>query len=121
MKYILFLDDERDPSFVPSLADMGYVILIARNYGNALWLIENYGVPVHISLDHDIGLDLSGNEKSGYDLVKAICEMDLDNIISLKGMTYGIHSMNPVGAKNMSSYLDNYLKVVIGETGNRLY
>lgn len=55
MTYQLFLDDER----YPVLKKDNWVIAtpwhIARNYDDAIWYVQNLGVPRFISFDHDLG------------------------------------------------------------------
>lgn len=68
---------------------------IARTYEDAIDLIKNNKVGI-LSLDHDLGEDKDGNLlKSGYDLVKYICEYgcDIEKIY--------IHTDNVVGRENM--------------------
>lgn len=61
--------------------------------------------PVHISLDHDLG-----NEGSGYDVAKYI-----EQNMSPEILTYDVHSMNPVGRKNIEAALRNFTMVKIGK------
>jgi hypothetical protein len=68
--------------------------IIARNYDEAVEVLNNYKVNI-LSLDHDLGLDEDGSEKNGYDIVKYMCE----NGISPKKIY--IHTDNVVGRNNM--------------------
>ena len=99
----LYLDDIRHPD------DSNYII--ARTVEEAQQLIEKYGVPEHISFDHDLGVDDVGNLlPTGYDFVKWLVEMDMDGNIELSSdFTFMVHSQNPVGAENIRVYLSNYL------------
>ena len=82
----IYLDDLR-------ICPEGFVI--ARTYEEAVSLLENNKVGI-LSLDHDLGEDASGDiRKSGYDLVKYICENDCD-IEEIY-----IHTDNSVGRANM--------------------
>lgn len=68
---------------------------IARTYDEAVNILESSKVGI-ISLDHDLGSDQEGNLlKTGYDLVKYICEnnCDIEKIY--------IHTDNVVGRDNM--------------------
>lgn len=114
MTYVLFLDDERKPEFVPALSKMGKPILVATTYAGAIQIIESHGMPAYISFDHDLGLDENGVEKNGYDFAKWLCEQALDGRFSLKNLDYGVHSMNPVGARNIRCYLDSFMRSVYG-------
>lgn len=85
-KINIYLDDLR-------LCPEGFAI--ARTYGEAVKLLEDNKVGI-LSLDHDLGEDEYGNIlKTGYDLVKYICEnnCDIEKIY--------IHTDNVVGRENM--------------------
>jgi len=97
--------------------------IVVRNYNEFVEYIEKNGVDeLVISLDHDLGdshydfdwmetgvIDYSKHtEKSGYDVVKWLCDYCLEN--GKKIPEYYIHSQNTVGADNMRSYLENYKK-----------
>ena len=102
----LYLDDIRNPP------DESYVL--ARSVEEAKVLITAYGVPLFISFDHDLGADENGNLlPTGYDLAKWIVEHDMDkksNIHIFSVFDFEVHSMNPVGAENIKSFLQSYLK-----------
>jgi len=98
MTYKLFLDDERFP------ADNTWII--ARNFSDARWYIENCGIPEVISFDHDLG----PSRITGMDFAKWFCAFIMDNDIPYNGMQYTVHSMNPVGAANIDGYMSNFLK-----------
>ena len=72
-----------------------------RNYEQAIATILYFanceGGIDFISFDHDLGED-----KSGYDIAKFIVE----NHIPIG--SYSVHSMNPVGRKNICELLDHY-------------
>lgn len=69
--------------------------LLARTYEEAIQIINKNKINI-LSLDHDLGEDINGNLlKTGYDLVKYICENNIDiNYIY-------IHTDNVVGRENM--------------------
>lgn len=104
MAWKLYLDDIRtpkDPTFV-----------ISRTVKDAQNLILTYGVPMFISFDHDLGMDDGWKVlPSGYDFAKWLVEMDMDGIINIPNeFTFAVHSANPVGAENIQTLLDGYLK-----------
>ena len=101
--YSLFLDDERFPSDETSAPFGDWVI--CRSTEEAKDTIIAYGIPKHISFDHDLG----DNAPTGYDLVKWLTENDMDNKFSIDNLDYYVHSANPVGKKNIEGLLDNYL------------
>lgn len=100
----LFLDDERFPD--QYFDDLGSWTL-CRNYTDAKWHVEKFGIPTDMSLDHDLGMDFSG-----MDFVKWLCDhvMEHDLGSDFAKIKYQVHSMNPVGRQNMQSYLDNFKK-----------
>jgi hypothetical protein len=118
MKY-LFLDDERVPADV-TWVNIGDPIKngtqwnIVRSYDDAIeWVIKN-GFPDVISFDHDLGIHhYAGNYtdgKTGYDFAKWLIEHDMNTDTMPEYFAYRVHSKNPVGAKNIQTILDNYLK-----------
>lgn len=101
MTYKLFLDDIRTPPRQHRDAK------VFRDAASAMGYILSNGAPRWISFDHDLGSD---GEPTGYDFVKWLCERDMDfpGFIP-EDFSYDVHSMNPVGAMNIRSYLDSYL------------
>lgn len=128
--YNLFLDDFRVP------ADCGKYMpnpafyyknewVIVRNYDEFVNFITKNGLPSTISFDHDLAdehysMDMyAGNdvydenykdfkEKTGLDCAKWLVDLCMDKNLDLPD--YIVHSMNPAGAKNIWSYLENYRK-----------
>ena len=111
MRYKLYLDDLRYPDYHEDWR-------IARNYHDALWWVKTYGLPYHISFDHDLGNEDNTppwhdcpNEFTGYDFAKWFCDYVLDNQLDLpEDFSYNVHSANPVGAENIRSYMANFMK-----------
>lgn len=69
---------------------------IARTVEESINLIEKNQVHI-LSLDHDLGMDEVGNlRKTGYDLVKYICEKGIRPANKVF-----LHTDNPVGRENM--------------------
>jgi hypothetical protein len=128
--YNLFLDDFRVP------ADCGKYMsnpsfyynnewVIVRNYDEFVSFITKNGLPEVISFDHDLADEhysqdmYSGNdvydqhykefkEKTGLDCAKWLVDLCMDKNLDLPD--YIVHSMNPAGARNIWSYLENYRK-----------
>lgn len=101
----LYLDDLRDSP------DSSYNIV--RSYKDAVRYVKQFGVPYFISFDHDLGEDENGNLlPTGYDFAKWLVEMDMDNMYGglPENFSFYVHSANPVGKKNIETYLNNYLK-----------
>lgn len=98
--WLLFIDDERFP------VDDGQNWKIARNLDETIALIREFGVPVHIAFDHDLG----EGQPNGLEITQKMIEMDLDKEIDIpQDMTFYVHSQNPVGRENIHSLLGNYL------------
>ncbi len=122
----LFLDDIRNPYDVFRLtvnplyeSDSDWVIV--RDYYQFIDAINKFGLPTHISFDHDLSYDAylpenqegvinygSLNEKTGYDACRWLCEYCLDKGKNIP--EYLIHSANPVGARIINRYLENFNK-----------
>lgn len=100
MSYTLFLDDIRDPTW-----ELGHDILIARNCSEAENHVIDFGLPLVISFDHDLGK----NQPVAMAFMRWLIEGDLDGIFDLNEVkTVIIHSANPVGAANLKGLWDGY-------------
>lgn len=95
----MYLDDLRDP---PPIKDW----LIIRSSIDAIEYVKNNGMPEYCSFDHDLGGD-----DTVMVFLKWLVEFDMDNDgkVIPDSFTYDVHSANPVGVKNISGLLDNYL------------
>ena len=108
MTYKLFLDDYRNP-----VKHEEWVV--ARSYSEAVEIIEKQGMPKFISFDHDLAEqhyagDFSGPERTGYDFAKWIVDQCLLYGVRLPdGFNFAVHSMNPVGAKNIRDLMESLL------------
>lgn len=85
----LFLDDER-----PAPNASWHHVWTAEEAID--WLETTGSIITHISLDHDLGQDLTG-----YDVVCALEELLHDGKIN-PDVVVTIHSANPAGAKKMA-------------------
>ena len=79
------------------------------------WMEEN-GCPSFISFDHDLGEEQGGYsfklKPTGLDVVKWMVERDIESPGFIpKDFDFDVHSANPVGAKNIRSYLKQYLSM----------
>lgn len=112
----LFLDDVRQPW------DDSWDVV--RNYHDFVQWIRENGLPSVISFDHDLSPEHYKNEmfsgtgedynalykkfeeKTGLDCAKWLCEHVVSNEMDFP--RFNVHSMNPVGAKNIANLLSNY-------------
>ena len=128
----LFLDDVRSPKdaigLVPDKHNKFYWENdwdVVKDYNEFVLYIETNGVPKFVSFDHDLGdtamdeyfrnvatkgtLDYDIiKEKTGFDCAKFLVEYCMDENQPLP--EYLVHSANPVGKKNIESYLENAKK-----------
>lgn len=114
MSYTLFLDDIRFPENVTYFYDKYHKLTIARTMADAQWYVLHHGCPSFISFDHDLAEEryiIGRGSNTGYDFAKWFCNY----ILSVRGLPdnfgYHVHSMNPVGAQNIDSYMKNFLRV----------
>ena len=117
--YVIFLDDERFPheaatwcNLPASFFDPTQVV-ICRNMHDVQHTVAEKGMPEMISFDHDLG----DEPETGYDIAKWLCNLDAVNIeAGLFGFRFSdtfqfaVHSKNPIGAKNIKEYMNNYFK-----------
>ena len=105
MKY-LFLDDERNPTDVTWLHDFDPTLdwVVARTFDEACEYVVNHGIPDVISFDHDLGVG-----RSGKDFANWLINYDLDHGIMPDGFSFTVHSMNPIGRRNIQSLLQSYI------------
>jgi hypothetical protein len=123
--YYLFLDDIRQISdarkycVLPNINDEEWIIV--RNYQEFVDLITLRGLPKFVCYDHDLGSDQYGHglnndeipydsfkDKTGYDAAKWLINYCMER--SIKHPPYVVHSMNPVGKRNIESYIESYNK-----------
>jgi len=117
----VYLDDIRTPS--------GEDWIIVRNYNDFMSKIKEIGISniSLISLDHDLAdehyrismynpdehysnyyNDGTFKEKTGYDCAKFLVDFCLNN--NLKLPQINVHSMNPIGSKNIITLINNFYK-----------
>ena len=95
----LWLDDTRNPV---KFGCVGWKWV--KTYDEAVRVLRTYNV-TDISLDHDLGR----NEKTGYDVILWIEHAVVYNNFVPPRMT--VHSMNPVGSKNMLKGIEQIKKM----------
>ena len=117
--YNLFLDDLRMPKNVTWINLPNHEWTIVRSYKEFRDIIWNKGIPNFVTYDHDLSDDHYGHglrgdeipydsytEKTGYDFCKFLCNecFKLDK----NHPSFTVHSMNPVGKKNIEQYIGKY-------------
>lgn len=98
MTYSIFLDDERFPPDYSGFFDNTNPIIV-RSYSEFMRLINEYGPPEKVSLDHDLGEDMDGMD----------CLKSLIAFCASRGLPFPefqVHSMNPIGSKEMQDYIN---------------
>lgn len=115
----IYLDDVRTPT--------DEVWNVVRDYEEFVGTVTLIGLEniETISLDHDLGdsamseyfnnvqpnfiIDYNNiKEKTGYDCCKWLVNRSIETGIPLPRVV--VHSANPIGAGNMTGYINNYLK-----------
>lgn len=125
MKRALYLDDCRIPmDIIPGYRPWSVV----TNYKEFVKHITKHGLPDYISFDHDLADEHttdftiqtategccvpnydSYTEKTGLDCAKWLVE-EYCQKKNLPLPLCSVHSQNPIGAKNIQSYLNGYSK-----------
>ena len=107
----LFLDDTRVP------ADVGFINeewTIVRDYETFCVIIDAFS-PEEISFDHDLhDFDKSGKERTGKTCAEYLVLSDSKWNVIPKDFIFHVHSMNPVGKKNIEEYIKGYIKHKFG-------
>ena len=115
------MSDVRKYTKLPDVPNEHWVVV--RSYNELVDCINKLGLPTFVSLDHDLsdahyGHGLRGDdipyeqyvEKTGYDCAKWLVNYCMEK--GIKHPPYTVHSMNPVGAKNIISYVESYNKTL---------
>lgn len=119
----IFLDDERSPQTM-ELTQYPLPVYKSTDWQivRTFWEFCNFIQILHkenrwpelISFDHDLGVpetsdpNQSYEEKSGYDAAKWLVKFCQDHGKALPDFI--VHSHNPVGARNIESFLTNFSK-----------
>ena len=111
--YNLFIDDERIPADV-TWTDYKTRIkykseewVIARSFKEVKSVISEFGFPDFISFDHDLGY----NQQTGYIICQWLCDLIMDEKYQFpENFEFFVNSKNPVGAKNIQTYMNNFIE-----------
>lgn len=97
-KVFIWIDDERNIDF--TRVPKGVEVVHVKSYKEAIKELQffiNSNSKLIVDFDHDLGC-----KKTGYDIAKWIISSGYSNI------QFKIHSMNPVGVKNIREILNHY-------------
>lgn len=115
MKTLIFLDDERhfkDVSWVDYQQKFAMVLIYrtAQNFIDAISELGNIQDYV-FSFDHDIqSYNDGGDELTGYDCVKFLCDHILEQQWNPLDLQFVVHSQNPIDRKNIENYIHNFIR-----------
>tara|TARA_R110000765_G_scaffold7963_4_gene26088 strand:+ start:94034 stop:94468 length:435 start_codon:yes stop_codon:yes gene_type:complete len=128
----IFLDDERNPYKVTHVQLPKYDWTVVKNYREFCSAIQAYYIayrqmPKFISFDHDLAPEhyrqsmydpddhynayyTNGTfkEKTGYGCAEWLCAYCSEKNLDVPD--YMVHSMNPLGKKNITALLESYKK-----------
>jgi len=102
MTYKLFLDDLRAPP------DQTWIV--ARSVASAIEYVQTYGVPLEMSLDHDLG---DGRDAPAF-VSYLINEFLDDRISGVTRIKMYVHSANPVGRQNLYGTWESFVQFFKG-------
>lgn len=110
-RYRLFIDDDARK---PGLEDWRYPPTgesdwkIATSTKEAKEIVLQFGIPLFIDFDHDLGLDEFGNEDKALHFLQWLSGAYPTAIDDMIG--YNIHSQNPEGAKNIRAFMESWVR-----------
>ena|ERR1035437_2698924 len=129
--YHLFLDDARMPKDVKWVELPLVTWVIVRNYNDFVRTIERDGLPQSVSWDHDLSDEHykeyawahddknlkkgqfqydKMKERTGYDCAEWLANYCVDKQLNIP--IYYVHTLNPIGAKNIISILESARKAI---------
>ena len=95
--YSLFIDDLRELEYIKPTNPEEWKI--ARSSSEAIETVLKFGVPEFISFDHDLGWN---------DTSMIFVKWWTEQFPVIPFPRYMIHSSNPIGAKNLESYMNSF-------------
>lgn len=114
---VIFLDDERH------INDVTWVqypenkkVFAYKTFEHFKWVVDDLMPKLSFSqilwsFDHDLqDFDEDGNEKTGYDCVKYLCDKLVDLNYDVNRLQVVAHTKNPVGKANIEEYVNNFKK-----------
>ena len=124
--YNIFLDDIRVPEDVTWIKLTTVECLIVRYYVEFRNTIVSKFIPTFVTYDHDLSdqhyqpiITLNQNdinynkyrEKTGYECAQFLVNQCMNK--GIKHPRFAVHSMNPVGKKNIVSYINSYNRSIL--------
>lgn len=104
MSYTLFLDDERTPhDRYISLEYRDLKVRVAKSTPDAQAIIELYGWPEYLALDHDLGYEDTTMVFLNWLKDRWIAEGSQRQVPE-----FTVHSQNPVGALNIRRFMHKW-------------
>jgi hypothetical protein len=101
MTWKLYLDDLRAPP------DGSWTV--ARSVEAAWYHIHEYGLPIEMSLDHDLGEDLCDAPVLLHSIIEAYLDGDA-SFLGAKSIGIHVHSANPRGVENLNGLWASFLR-----------
>ena len=98
----LWLDDQLDDITCPN-RHTPIDFYGAKSTQEAWLLVSEYGVPEYMDLDHDLG-----NDDNAMRFLRMLSNVFPNGPIP----DYSVHSENPVGKKNIESFMDSWKRSV---------
>ena len=103
----LYLDDIRNPHQSGYKDDEWIACRNDKTFKDMFMSFDS--IVICISFDNDIAsYDENGDEVTGYDCVKWLCDYVLDNNLDISKLTLNFHTENMVGKENMEVYWNNF-------------
>jgi len=106
--WILFLDDERKVGdvFFEDMRPLPKKFVLCRSTAEAQQAIRERGLPSFMSLDHDLG----GDDTTMVFLRWLVDYAEETFPNGFKVPTFYVHSANPVGAANITSFMKSWVR-----------
>lgn len=99
----IWIDDQVDDPETPERhANEGF--MPANSVEAAKSLVEKYGPPEFLELDHDLGI-ANGSPTTVMEFLKWLAERYPDSVPG-----YAVHSRNPAGVENIHSFMRSWKK-----------
>jgi hypothetical protein len=106
--WYMFLDDERHPSWV-GIAPEDNVVLCRSSKEAKRECLTRGKPPSLMFLDHDLGYRNKDYPSWGVDTTMDFLQWATDKYPDWD-FDYEVHSMNPVGAQNIKSFLESFIR-----------